>query len=446
MQSICASFSPMSSKLPDNNNQSLTSKIPRPSPWLQGYISNESSQSLITQILEVRGTMQGVRIDDQETVKIFPFDTPAVDSQKLEEEINLLIARCIQEKGISIPQQIIRMALEPNAYVCNNYSFTEIAKIKAAADTLVTQSSGVILPGGPSILPKFYGQSFEEEESREGYLIDSQRSMMEFCLINACETQGKPLLAICRGHQALNVYRGGILDRESVGNLQNAVVRATKIDQFAQSKFIENPNKVFFYHFQTVVKLGEGLTSTFKLDALRDINNHPQKASGSQGSQLEEVFGSRENYFHLLNKIAVDPTEKDRFLQMKREEAYNNFLSLDMEMPEIEQIVNGIVVPEIISLLEAKLEGPTPEEVTRILNFLEDEQVVMAVDSQYGAPMIGVQFHPEAIYKPGIMSRDNAPCDQGNRQIFEVFAAISRAQANKQRLNQQFLATFGIPR
>lgn len=67
--------------------------------------------------------------------------------------------------------------------------------------------AGIVLPGGADIDPALYG---EEPHPRLGQL-EPLRDASEFPLARWAVADGKPLFAICRGMQVLNVALGGTL-------------------------------------------------------------------------------------------------------------------------------------------------------------------------------------------------------------------------------------------
>ncbi|MDF1512202.1 MAG: gamma-glutamyl-gamma-aminobutyrate hydrolase family protein [Anaerolineae bacterium] len=72
---------------------------------------------------------------------------------------------------------------------------------------LLERLDGLLLSGGEDIAPRFYKQ---ERESWTGR-VDAVRDEAELHLTRSWVKGGKPLLAICRGHQVLNVAMGGTL-------------------------------------------------------------------------------------------------------------------------------------------------------------------------------------------------------------------------------------------
>lgn len=67
---------------------------------------------------------------------------------------------------------------------------------------------GLIIPGSPiDIDPTYYGgEPFDPPNVMDEYALDSK-------VIAAFDKMGKPMLGICGGHQALNVFYGGTLRR-----------------------------------------------------------------------------------------------------------------------------------------------------------------------------------------------------------------------------------------
>jgi putative glutamine amidotransferase len=78
---------------------------------------------------------------------------------------------------------------------------------------IVRRADGVLLTGGDDINPDLYAKKLPRavrktiEQSPDG----GKRDLLELVLIDEVFRQHKPLLAICRGHQLLNVALGGHL-------------------------------------------------------------------------------------------------------------------------------------------------------------------------------------------------------------------------------------------
>ncbi len=85
-----------------------------------------------------------------------------------------------------------------------------------AASRIIQAVDGLLLTGGTDIDPEMYG---EGRERVEGADIGVDR--FEVALLREARAQGKPVLAICRGLQLINVAFGGSL-RQDVGKLGSA--------------------------------------------------------------------------------------------------------------------------------------------------------------------------------------------------------------------------------
>lgn len=77
------------------------------------------------------------------------------------------------------------------------------------ADRLVATVDGVLISGGDDVDPATYG-----EENTHSTKVSPDADRFEIAVVAAARTQGKPLLAICRGLQVLNVALGGTLQQE----------------------------------------------------------------------------------------------------------------------------------------------------------------------------------------------------------------------------------------
>ena len=83
---------------------------------------------------------------------------------------------------------------------------------------LTAQFDGFYLTGGGDLDPLLYGENNHERV----YGLNPERDAFELALIQEVVTQDKPLLAVCRGMQALNVACGGTLYVDIASQLPSA--------------------------------------------------------------------------------------------------------------------------------------------------------------------------------------------------------------------------------
>lgn len=137
-----------------------------------------------------------------------------------------------------------------------------------ALETLLERLSALCLPGGPDLQPAAYG---EEPHPLLGP-TEPEVDAFELELIRRADERGLPILAICRGAQALNVARGGSLHQhlpdvvgETVRHRQAAPEwEATHdVEIAAGSRLARTMGgraaRVNSFHHQAVKALGRGL-------------------------------------------------------------------------------------------------------------------------------------------------------------------------------------------
>jgi GMP synthase-like glutamine amidotransferase len=96
----------------------------------------------------------------------------------------------------SVPETLLKYA----------HSNSEIGKIRDRAKRTLEALEAIALPGGDHIEPEFYSNAPCLE------IHDYRRTITEFAFLLAADETGKPVSAVCRGQQLLNVYFGGTLE------------------------------------------------------------------------------------------------------------------------------------------------------------------------------------------------------------------------------------------
>ena len=76
-------------------------------------------------------------------------------------------------------------------------------------DAVLDRSDGLLLLGGGDLHPSTYGQ----HPHTKIYGVSDDRDDCEVAFARTAVARGMPVLAICRGHQVLNVALGGTLDQ-----------------------------------------------------------------------------------------------------------------------------------------------------------------------------------------------------------------------------------------
>ena len=82
---------------------------------------------------------------------------------------------------------------------------------RAVLAECVRRTDGVMLTGGDDVQTKLFAPKLSAKLARTVSPPEPERDLLELQLIDEVFRQRKPLLAICRGHQLLNVALGGTL-------------------------------------------------------------------------------------------------------------------------------------------------------------------------------------------------------------------------------------------
>lgn len=136
-----------------------------------------------------------------------------------------------------------------------------------AVEPLLDRLAGICLSGGPDLDPSAYGAAAHPDLGP----VEKELDDFELAVASAADRRGLPVLAICRGAQALNVARGGTLEQhlpdrvDALDHRQKApghetthsvrVVPDSRLAKVMRERRIE----VNSFHHQAVDKLGEGL-------------------------------------------------------------------------------------------------------------------------------------------------------------------------------------------
>jgi len=140
---------------------------------------------------------------------------------------------------------------------------------------LVSRVDGILLSGGDDIQPSLYLDPVPPNLAKTSSGHDAQRDLFETVLINEAFRQRKPLLAICRGLQIVNVALGGdlIVDlptqapseiRHARMDLKDKVVHPIHIEEGTMLRSILGTGEIGVNstHHQAIGKLAPGLKVT----------------------------------------------------------------------------------------------------------------------------------------------------------------------------------------
>jgi putative glutamine amidotransferase len=128
----------------------------------------------------------------------------------------ILVTPSIEKRGVEFLDLSASLSVKYNFSVLNAGGIPVTAPTttdRALLAECVRRVDGVLLTGGDDINPELYEKSLPKKIAKTIELTPDGggRDLRELILIDEIFRQRKPLLAICRGHQLLNIALGGQL-------------------------------------------------------------------------------------------------------------------------------------------------------------------------------------------------------------------------------------------
>lgn len=179
------------------------------------------------------------------------------------------------------------------------------------AKDYIQQIDKLILAGGQNVSPGLYGEPIQVEEAS----LSEDRDRFELALIKEAIAQKKPIFAVCRGLQLVNVALGGSLYQNishfsdmNIAHMQVPVSREIPTHQIhTEDKSIlreiyGKKTAVNSFHFQAVKELAEKLKVTaFSEDGIIEGVESNDPSIVFLGVQWHPDFA----YDHLEQEMAV---------------------------------------------------------------------------------------------------------------------------------------------
>lgn len=181
---------------------------------------------------------------------------------------------------------------------------------KDLAKDYISQVDKLILTGGQDVLPKFYKQA----KTVQGNYSEA-RDRFELALLEEALLQKKPVFAVCRGMQLMNVFFGGDLKQElssftKILHMQDPVPREqpthqllTKGSSVLQEIYGEKTS-VNSFHNQALNRLSSNLTETALCPdgVIEAVENKKQRLLGVQWHP-DFAFEAQPNEMRIFNYV-----------------------------------------------------------------------------------------------------------------------------------------------
>ena len=157
---------------------------------------------------------------------------------------------------------------------------------------MVARADGVMLTGGDDLQPDLYDTKLAKRIKAKAGGVDPQRDLFELLLIKETLKQRKPLLAICRGPQVLNVALGGGLITDIPAERPGAMNHQIKGKAHKLAHTIE-------------LKSGTLMRRIFRRTSIR-INSAHHQAVGELAPMLRATAWTRDDIIE-----AIELSQKD---------------------------------------------------------------------------------------------------------------------------------------
>ena len=177
-------------------------------------------------------------------------------------------------------------------------------KTREEADAILATLDGIVFSGGEDVNPAWYG----EEILNETVYMDSVRDHSDSLLARAALASAKPILAICRGAQLMNVILGGSLyqdiptqipgadshgggARNKIGLEESSVLsRIFGPDSLEINSFHHQAVKVPAPGIRITAHSADGIVEAFETDQIWAVQFHPEKMLQDGEEKWLELF------------------------------------------------------------------------------------------------------------------------------------------------------------
>lgn len=155
--------------------------------------------------------------------------------------------------------------------------------------SIVDVCDGFVFSGGADIAPARYGEEAVAECGRAELLRDE----LELRLFDEIVKAKKPLLAICRGCQFINVALGGTLWQDIPSQLSREIIHTQAEPKFAHSHFV-NVKEGSFLH--DMMGVGRIRANSFHHQAIKALGDGLEVVATADDGVIEAVYYTGDQY------------------------------------------------------------------------------------------------------------------------------------------------------
>ncbi len=160
------------------------------------------------------------------------------------------------------------------------------------APELLDRIQGLILSGGSDVDPALYGASPHPKLGK----VVRERDDFELALVREALDRNRPLLAICRGHQVLNVATGGTLIQDIPSEVTGDVGHDSQRERWERAHPVQVLEGT---RLRDILKRGTVSVNSFHHQAIARVGSGLVVSAVSAGDQLVEAVELPDRRFAL---------------------------------------------------------------------------------------------------------------------------------------------------
>lgn len=138
----------------------------------------------------------------------------------------ILISGCTEKRGVEFDDASVSLSLNYPLAIQAAKGIPWLLPCVPDRDFVaesVRRSDGVMLTGGDDVQPELYRARLSRRLKKTVHAASPERDLFELMLVSEVFRQRKPLLAVCRGQQLLNVALGGTLLVDIASEVSGAI-------------------------------------------------------------------------------------------------------------------------------------------------------------------------------------------------------------------------------
>lgn len=216
-----------------------------------------------------------------------------------------ILAEVTQEKVTKLNPAYVK-AIEGAGGVPIIFPYTESAE---AIDSLIALADGFVFSGGADIEPARYGEETKPTCEEIQYIRDE----FDFKILKLALATDKPILAICRGAQLVNVEFGGTLYQDLPTERPSGTAHRVGVEQKAA---ISHPVQIVQDSpLRTLLGKDTIITNSFHHQAIKTLGKGLAVMATAEDGVIEAVYSTERGYLQAYQwhpERLVDACEDNR--------------------------------------------------------------------------------------------------------------------------------------